>query len=34
MHCYKSGIRIHESNNNNNPGYNDNQLEFYNKIKW
>jgi len=33
MHCYKSGIKIHESNNNNNPGYNDNQLEFYNKIK-
>lgn len=33
MHCYKSGIRIHESNNNNSPGYNDHQLEFYNKIK-
>lgn len=33
MHCYKSGIRIHESDNNNNPGYNDHQLDFYNKIK-
>ena len=33
MHCYKSGIRIHESNNNNTPGYNDHQLDFYNKIK-
>ena len=33
MNCRKTGIKIHESNNNNTPGYNDSQLDFYNKIK-
>jgi hypothetical protein len=31
--CPKSGIKIHESNNNCEKGYNDDQFEFYNKIK-
>ena len=31
--CPKSGIKIHESNNNYEKGYDDGQFEFYNKIK-
>ena len=31
--CPKSGIKIHESNNNCEKGYDDDQIEFYNKIK-
>jgi hypothetical protein len=31
--CPKSGIKIHESNNNCEKGYDDDQFEFYNKIK-
>ena len=31
--CPKSGIKIHESNNNCEKGYEDDQIEFYNKIK-
>lgn len=33
MKCSKSGIKIHPTDNNPAPGYNDNQLDFYNKIK-
>ena len=31
--CPKSGIKIHESNNNCEKGYDDDQFEYYNKIK-
>lgn len=31
--CSKSGIKIHESDNNCSEGYADNQMDFYNKIK-
>jgi len=31
--CSKSGIKIHESDNNCEKGYDDDQFDFYNKIK-